>query len=91
MSKLETQVTAAITAFIVIGTASTALSLGFFVHVSKENCIKDQDLDYCILFMKESSVYVIKGACDCIISGEVIILALLLTTIQLKHNYHECL
>ena len=82
MSKLETQVTAAITAFIVIATASAVLSLGFFVHVNrKTDHDKDKDLDICILFLKESSVNGIKGACDFIISGEAIILALLLTAI----------
>ena len=79
MSKLETQVTAAITAFIVIATVSAVLSLGFFVHVNKEYHVKDEDI--CILFMKDSSVNGIKGACNFIIGGGAIILALLLTAI----------
>ncbi len=88
MSKLETQVTAAITAFIVIGTVSAVLSLGFFIHVNKEthvnkeyNVNKDEDLDICILFLTDLSVTGIKGACNFIIIGEAIVLALLLTAI----------
>ena len=82
MSKVETQFTAAITAFTVFATASAVLSLGFFVHVNKrDDHDKDKDLDFCVLFMKELSANGIKGACDFIISGEAIILALLLTAI----------
>ena len=96
MSKLETRVTAAITAFTVIATASAALSLGFFVHANKkeyQDHTANEDLLVvnCILFAKDSQedsqedsstiVNGITGACNFIISGEAIILALLLTAI----------